>query len=570
MSIRKFRSKMKPIVLVITLAFILSSLIAAYYTMSSQLSMKNYAFKVNGKKVDSVNIARAKNMISANLQNRGDEKIIEILAVDQTIEDELIQQMADKLKVKVSGSDVNKEYEAIENRVKDKEQFKRMLQAQGYTKATFKKEIEKSLKRIKVLELFTENAKVNDEDILKVYNENKYGMFAGQELETVKDKIKESLKQTEGNKEFYKELQVMKKNSKLDDAREQFVNYEEKVKVTKDGIDFTNVDYSKIYVQFLSQGINATDLDTQIDKALTYQAKVLNTAKEYGIKVDENIPVLIRTEIAYEELGEKLKSQITYKDEDLLQYFKENKARYDVQPSADAYIGILEPEPSQIDKDKAKEKAKKLMEIVTVENFATKAKAESDCPSSSKGGDLGWFGKGQMVPEFEKAAFEGKVGEIYPEIIETEFGQHIIYVTDKNEAENKVRASHILITNKVSEETLNEELKKAQDLATKISSGEITFKDLPNDKYAYGDISKNISEKGYIPGIGFNEELAKNIYKAPLQKVEALKIENTIYIIQKVKETGYQSAEFSEVKDRVTDEYLNEKTFEKLKTVLEK
>ena len=362
----------------------------------------------------------------------------------------------------------------------------------------------------------------------------------------------------------------MKKNSKLDDVREQFTNYEEKVKVTKDGIDFTNVDYSKVYVKFLSQGINATDLDIQINKALTYQAKVLNTAKKYGIKIDENIPVLIRTDIAYEELSEKLKSQIAYKDENLLQYFKENKARYDVQPSADAYIGILEPEPSQIDKHKAKEKAKKLMEIITVENFATKAKAESDCPSSSKGGDLGWFGKGQMVSEFERAAFEGKIGEIYPEIIETEFGQHIIYVTDKNEAEDKVRVSHILITNKVSEETLTEELKKAQDLATKISSGEITFKDLSNYKYAYGDISKNISEKGYVPGIGFNEELAKDIYKAPLQKVEALKIENTIYIIQKVKETEYQTAEFFEVKDRVTDEYLNEKTFEKLKTVLEK
>ena len=123
MAIRKFRSKMKPIVIVITLAFALSSLIAAYYTMSSQLAVKNYAFKINGEKVDAVNIARAKNMISANLQNRGDDKILETLAVDQAIEDELVQQMADNLKIKVSGSDVNREYETIENRIKDKDQF---------------------------------------------------------------------------------------------------------------------------------------------------------------------------------------------------------------------------------------------------------------------------------------------------------------------------------------------------------------------------------------------------------------------------------------------------------------
>ena len=218
MAIRKFRSKMKPIVIVITLAFALSSLIAAYYTMSSQLAVKNYAFKVNGEKVDAVNIARAKNMISANLQNRGDDKILETLAVDQAIEDELVQQMADNLKIKVSGSDVNREYETIENRIKDKEQFQRMLQAQGYTKASFKKEIERSLKRMKVLETFAENAKVSDDEVLKMYNDNKYTMFAGADFETIKDGLKKSLMQTEGNREFYKELQNMKKNMKLDDV----------------------------------------------------------------------------------------------------------------------------------------------------------------------------------------------------------------------------------------------------------------------------------------------------------------------------------------------------------------
>ncbi len=66
------------------------------------------------------------------------------------------------------------------------------------------------------------------------------------------------------------------------------------------------------------------------------------------------------------------------------------------------------------------------MKKVTVNNFADTAKAESDCPSASRGGDLDWFGKGQMVPEFEKAAFEGKVGEIYPEVVGTQFGQQEI------------------------------------------------------------------------------------------------------------------------------------------------
>ena len=570
MAIRKFRSKMKPIVIVITLAFALSSLIAAYYTMSSQLAVKNYAFKVNGEKVDAVNIARAKNMISANLQNRGDDKILETLAVDQAIEDELVQQMADNLKIKVSGSDVNREYETIENRIKDKEQFQRMLQAQGYTKASFKKEIERSLKRMKVLETFAENAKVSDDEVLKMYNDNKYTMFAGADFETIKDGLKKSLMQTEGNREFYKELQNMKKNMKLDDVREQFAGFEEKVQATKDGIDFTNVDYSKLYVQFLGEGMKPEDAEVQLDKVLDYQAKILNAAKSYGVEVDENLPVLIRVEDAYEGIAEKVKSQITYNDEDLMKYFKDNKGRYDIYPSADAYIAILRTEPSQADKDAAKAKAENIMKKVTVNNFADTAKAESDCPSASRGGDLDWFGKGQMVPEFEKAAFEGKVGEIYPEVIGTQFGQHIIYVTDKNEAENKVKASHILVSYKVSEETMKEALAEAQKAAEKISSGEITFKDLPRDKYTGGELFEKISETGYIPGIGFNEELAGAVYKAPLQKVETLRMGDDVFLFQKTRENKYKSAEFSEAKDRVANEYVNEKSLEKLKLIFEK
>ena len=570
MAIRKFRSKMKPIVIVITLAFALSSLIAAYYTMSSQLAVKNYAFKINGEKVDAVNIARAKNMISANLQNRGDDKILETLAVDQAIEDELVQQMADNLKIKVSGSDVNREYETIENRIKDKEQFQRMLQAQGYTKASFKKEIERSLKRMKVLETFAENAKVSDDEVLKMYNDNKYTMFAGADFETIKDGLKKSLMQTEGNREFYKELQNMKKNMKLDDVREQFAGFEEKVKITKDGIDFTNVDYSKLYVQFLGEGMNPEDAEVQLDKVLEYQAKILNAAKSYGVEADENLPVLIRVEDAYEGIAEKVKSQITYNDEDLMKYFKDNKGRYDIYPSADAYIAILRTEPSQADKDAAKAKAENIMKKVTVNNFADTAKAESDCPSASRGGDLDWFGKGQMVPEFEKAAFEGKVGEIYPEVVGTQFGQHIIYVTDKNEAENKVKASHILVSYKVSEETMKEALAEAQKAAEKISSGEITFKDLPRDKYTGGELFEKISETGYIPGIGFNEELAGAVYKAPLQKVETLRMGDDVFLFQKTRENKYKSAEFSEVKDRVANEYVNEKSLEKLKSIFEK
>ncbi|UCG36394.1 MAG: peptidylprolyl isomerase [Candidatus Bathyarchaeota archaeon] len=59
------------------------------------------------------------------------------------------------------------------------------------------------------------------------------------------------------------------------------------------------------------------------------------------------------------------------------------------------------------------------------EKFANIAKQESLCPSKKRGGDLGAFGRGMMVKEFERAAFSLKKGEISP-VIKTKYGYHIV------------------------------------------------------------------------------------------------------------------------------------------------
>ena len=92
------------------------------------------------------------------------------------------------------------------------------------------------------------------------------------------------------------------------------------------------------------------------------------------------------------------------------------------------------------------------------EEFATLANEYSVDPGNqgTKGGDLGWFGKGQMVKEFEKAAFTAKKGEII-EPVKSNFGYHIIYIRDKKveNGEEKVLASHILLKIEISSTTLS-------------------------------------------------------------------------------------------------------------------
>ena len=69
-------------------------------------------------------------------------------------------------------------------------------------------------------------------------------------------------------------------------------------------------------------------------------------------------------------------------------------------------------------------------QIKSYEDFKYYARIYSSCPSGKNGGSLGCFGRGQMVKPFEKAAFDGAVGEV-SDPVRTQFGYHLLWVTQK-------------------------------------------------------------------------------------------------------------------------------------------
>ena len=568
MAIRKFRQRMKVITLVITIAFAVSS--AALYVMNqmSYTTTKNYAFKINGNKVKLEDVMRSKSMLANNFRNEIDEDIIGVLALNQVVENELAQELADSLKIKISSKDINNEYQNIESNFKDKEQFKRMLTAQGYTKASLKKELEKSMKSIKAREVIGSQVTVNDEEIGKYYEENKFYLFQGLPLEDVKERVKQYLIQEKANDLYQQELEKLKDKMVLSDVNQEFDKYMEKVQVEKDGVEFTNVDYSKIYITFISNGLEKEAAKEETDKFIESQVKMVKAAKDKEIEIAKDLPVSLKVKEAYEKLYSKLESQVVVNDEELNKFFEANRMRYDIYPSADAYIAYVKLNPSDADKKIANEKAKEILKIVNKDNFASIAKEKSECPSAANGGELGWFTKEDMVAEFSDAAFKGKAGEIYPEVVDTVFGSHIIFVQEKNEDDKTVRASHVLVKSNVSPETIAERVKLEEEQALKLSNGEIKFENLPKDRYVDSSLFTKITEQGYIPGIGYKEELAEEIYKAPLNKVVVKNIGKDIYVFQKIKEVQSKKMTLDEVKEQVTKDYKAQKTMEEIQNLL--
>jgi len=141
------------------------------------------------------------------------------------------------------------------------------------------------------------------------------------------------------------------------------------------------------------------------------------------------------------DVGEQLKIEKLLKisaptDDEIKAYYEQNKAAYYQMPETVSARHIListEATDDQAKKDAKKKKAEDLREqLVKGADFAKLAEENSSCPSKARGGKLGEFPRGQMVPAFEEAAFSLKTNEI-SKVVETEFGYHIIQTMEHNQ-----------------------------------------------------------------------------------------------------------------------------------------
>ena len=132
----------------------------------------------------------------------------------------------------------------------------------------------------------------------------------------------------------------------------------------------------------------------------------------------------IKRQLMINSILEKTRNQVSISDEELLEYYNDNKESFLEPEQVHARHILLETD------EEANNLLLQLKEGLT--DFAELAKEKSIGPSAPSGGDLGFFTRGQMVKEFEDAAFSLEPGEI-SEVVQSQFGYHIIKSEEKKE-----------------------------------------------------------------------------------------------------------------------------------------
>ncbi len=196
------------------------------------------------------------------------------------------------------------------------------------------------------------------------------------------------------------------------------------------------------------------------------------------------------------------------------------------------------------------------------EDFSKLAATYSKDPSNAqKGGDLGWFGKGRMVKEFEDACLKAKVGEVVGPV-RTAFGLHIIKMTGRDSRELKV--GRIISKIAASPQTLSDIQQRAQDFGAIAKESDFVKE---AKAISLEPRETTVQEKGgVIPGLGVNESVTKWAFKNKVGSVsEPFTIQNgwAVFTLVEAKDAGVKP--FDEVKESLKPQVIRKMKTDKAK-----
>ncbi len=273
------------------------------------------------------------------------------------------------------------------------------------------------------------------------------------------------------------------------------------------------------------------EIDQQLDRRVRYFISMIGGAEKLEEFYGKSIPEIkdefrlnIREQILTQKMQEKITSKVTISPADVKAYFKRIPEDSIPYFPAEVEVGqiVIFPELDESTREFTIDKLNSLRDrVLKGEKFSTMAVLYSQDPGSGpQGGDLGYFGRGEMVGEFEAVAFKLKPGEISP-VIKTKYGYHILQLIERRG--DRVNCRHILIKPPVSSSELERSRIRLDTLRQQLTTGTMPFAEAVR-KYSQDDESKQNGGMLMNPATGGNsytiEQLTPDIYF----QIEKLKI----------------------------------------------
>ena len=205
----------------------------------------------------------------------------------------------------------------------------------------------------------------------------------------------------------------------------------EKILATVAGLNITESDVNEFIVGLgqRGQGYNTPEGKKMILEQLIADKLLLLYAKRNLVESEPEFKAelaRVKDSLLVNYVGSKILADVKVSDKEIEEYYNANPDKFKVGETVNASHILVDTE----------EKAKEIYEDISngLISFEQAAKKHSSCPSKENDGNLGDFGKGQMVPEFDKAVFAMSVGEITSEPVKTQFGYHLIKLNSKNDS----------------------------------------------------------------------------------------------------------------------------------------
>lgn len=571
MALRKFSKYMKWISIVVIFSMVLSAGYGAYNFIARYINDKTIV-KVDGIKIDEDTFNKKLAILEYNVKTYQanvkdpveiDEEVLKIYTLSSLLNDIYTDLLIKGNKIKVSKNIINEQMSEYEKQAGGKQQLALVLQQQGENINTLYSKIERQESLNALQDKISETINVDNELLLKYYENNKYTMYDGKNYEEVEKQVKKDYTSLRVQGIIAKDILDIANNAKVEFKVEEYKPlYEKTQEILIEDLDVKEIDLiNGILNTMISENISydeakklvLDDMSKQIVSWKKYEEK----AKELGIEVDTtNVSKLYAYMLYTEAYINNYLNTYEASDEQLQLVFNLLKAQYNKPETATGNVLKLNYTASTEDEEKAFKKAEEIKKEVNKDNFEEKAKEYSKDPGTKdNGGNLGKQNISTYVKEFAEAVKNEIAGNIIGPV-KTQFGYHIIYVVsvDENDA-NVKELKHILIPIEISDKTKEEENKKLLEIKEKLEKKSITVEDISKKPEKYYNIEvipfNQLTINTPMQSLNYDLSVNQEIFKLNAGEFGEMSRDKDTLLIDVTEKTPFIEAKFEDYKNTI-------------------